>query len=450
MKKSWFTYFIFIGLVVLIAIVGGLWGKKKGTQVGERCELDKNPIRPLYEVKAFLTDQSFKKFCSIICAQIWHRENKEKIIYVTVVDEKTGQSFDSSLALFVESEVIAVPEVKSRIHTFVKKEDALAHAQRFKGKLIENPFGTQYIPFIGISFEKVNVGVLPILDALPFYLATSKPIFKENRLDVQVLSFLSEKERDEALVSGSVDAIVTDLPSGILLNQRGKGFSIVRTVMRTNPRRPMYALMTSSKDIMNLIQVKGKSIAITKDLNSRFIAEKLLQEEGLRPEELGWIIKDDMESVFKFLFKEEVKVALFREPFVTYSTKRGAKIVSDDAMKALGISVILFSNEFMNRHPESIKKFLFGYEQAVLAINYQPDQYRALLVEKGGLPKEIKSRYPMPIFEGANAPDEFEVAPVVEWLVKNKHISKPIPYQELVKLDFLPNPENVGLAFCCR
>ena len=72
MKKSWFTYFIFIGLVVLIAIGGGLWGKKKGTQVGERCELDKNPIRPLYEVKAFLTDQSFKKFCSITCAQIWH------------------------------------------------------------------------------------------------------------------------------------------------------------------------------------------------------------------------------------------------------------------------------------------------------------------------------------------------------------------------------------------
>jgi NitT/TauT family transport system substrate-binding protein len=447
MKKSWI---IFISIVIILAIIGGLWGRKKGTRAGDRCEVDKTIINPMFEVRAFLKDQSLKKFCCIACAQVWHQENKDKVIYFTVVDEKAGQSFDSSLAFFVESEVIAVPRVKNRVHTFSNKADALAHAQQFKGRWIENPFGTQYIPSIGISFEKVNVGILPTPDALPFYLATSKPIFKENRLDVQVLSFLSEKERDEALVHGSVDAIVTDLPSGILLNQRGRGFSIVRTVMRTNPRRPMYALMTSSKDIMNLIQVKGKSIAISKDLNSRFIAEKLLHGEGLRPEELRWIIKDDMESVFKSLFKDEVKVALFREPFVTYSMKRGAKILSDDAMKALGISVILFSNEFMNRHPESIKKFLFGYEQAVLAINYQPDQYRALLVDKGGLPKEIRSRYPMPIFEGANAPDEFEVTPVVEWLVKNKHISKPIPYQELVKLDFLPNPENVGLAFCCR
>ena len=118
MKKSWLTYFIFIALVVIIAIAGGLWTKKKRTQGGERCEVDKTPIRSLYEVKAFLTDQSFKKFCSIPCAQIWQREYKNKVIYFTVMDEKTGQSFDSSLAFFVESEVTTVPEVKSRIYAF--------------------------------------------------------------------------------------------------------------------------------------------------------------------------------------------------------------------------------------------------------------------------------------------------------------------------------------------
>jgi len=157
-----------------------------------------------------------------------------------------------------------------------------------------------------------------------------------------------------------------------------------------------------------------------------------------------------MESVFKSLLKDEVEIALFREPFITYSMKRGGRILLDDSLKALGISVILFSNEFINRNRESVKKFLFGYEQAVLSLNYQPDQSRPLLLEKGGLPKEIRNQYSMPIFEGANAPDEFEVAPVLEWLVKNGLISKPIPYKNLVTIDFLPNPDNVGLAFCCR
>jgi len=445
MKKRWF---IFISLIIIIALIGGLRGRKKGTQVGDRCEIDKTIINPMFEVRAFLKDQSIKKFCSVTCAQVWHQKNKEKAIYFTVVDEKTGQSLDSSLAFFVESEVVTIPESNSRIHTFSNKADALAHAQRFNGRLIENPFGVQFTP--SVVFEKVNVGVLPWLDALPLYLATWKPIFKENRLDVQVLSYSNEKERDEAIIQGNVDAVLTDLPSAILLNQRGKGFSIVRTVMRTNPRRPMYALMTNSKDIRNVIQVKGRNIALSKDLNSRFIAEELLHREGLKPEEVRWIIKDDMESVFKSLLKDEVEIALFREPFITYSMKRGGRVLLDDSLKALGISVILFSNEFINRNRESVKKFLFGYEQAVLSLNYQPDQNRPLLLEKGGLPKEIRNQYSMPIFEGANAPDEFEVIPVLKWLVKNGLILKSTPYKNLVTIDFLPNPENVGLAFCCR
>jgi NitT/TauT family transport system substrate-binding protein len=448
MKKSWFTYFIFIALIVMIAIAGGLWTKKKRTQEGDRCEVDKTPIRSLYEVKAFLTDQSFKKFCSIPCAQIWYRDNQDKTLYFAVVDERTGQSLDSSLAFFVESEMITVPELESRIHTFSNKSDALAHAEKFRGKLIENPFGNQFTP--SISFAKVNVGVLPWIDALPFHLATSKPIFKENRLDVKLVTFLNKKEMNEALISGKVDAIVADLPSGIFLNQGGKHFSVVRTIMRTNPRRPMYALVTSSKDVMKLNQMKGKRIVISSDLNSRFIAEMLFYSEGITSEGVKWIIKEDMDSVMKSLLKGESEMVLLREPFVTYAMLRKAKILLDDTLRALGLSVLVFSKEFMDRNGEVMKKFLYGYEQAVLSINYQPDQNRPLLLEKGGLPKEIRSRYSMPIFEGANAPDEFEVTPVVQWLVKKKLISKPILYKDLVTNGFLPNPENVGLAFCCR
>jgi NitT/TauT family transport system substrate-binding protein len=450
MKKSWVTYFIFISLVVIIAIAGGLWGRKKGGQGGERCEVDKSPIRPLYEVKAFLTDQSFKKFCSIPCAQIWQRENKDKVVYFTVVDEKTGQSFDSSLAFFVESRVTAVPEVKSRIHTFSNKTDALAHAQQLKGKLIDNPLGAQFIPTIKTPFEKVKVGGLPCLDLLPFHLATFKPIFRENRLDVEISTFPNEKERNEALVEGKVDAIVADLPSGILLNLGTKRFPVVRTVMRTNPRRPMYAFVTVTKEMTNPSLIKGNPVAISKDLSSRFVAETLLRGEGVSSGELKWILKEDMESVFRTLFGGEAKAALLREPFVTWAITRGSKNLLDDSMKSLGMSVILFSKEFVDKKPEAVKKFLFGYEQAVLALNYQPDRYRTLLMEKGGLPEGIKDKYPMPILEGANAPSESEVAPVVEWLIKKNFIPKPISYKELVTLNFLPNPENVGLAFCCR
>jgi hypothetical protein len=56
----------------------------------------------------------------------------------------------------------------------------------------------------------------------------------------------------------------------------------------------------------------------------------------------------------------------------------------------------------------------------------------------------------MPIFEGANAPSESELEPVLEWLVKNGLLRRDITYAELVNPQFLPNPKEVGLAFCCR
>jgi NitT/TauT family transport system substrate-binding protein len=176
----------------------------------------------------------------------------------------------------------------------------------------------------------------------------------------------------------------------------------------------------------------------------------LLHSEGMTSEDVKWIIKEDMDSIMRSFMEGKSEMALLREPFVTWAVSRGSRIFLDDSMRSLGVSVLLFSREFMEKKPEVVKKFLFGYEQSVLALNYQPDWYRPLLIDKGGLPQEIKKKYPMPIFEGAGAPSESEVAPVVQWLVKKNFISKSIPYKELVTLNFLPNPENVGLAFCCR
>ncbi len=358
MKKRWITYIIFIVLMILIAVGGGVWTKKKKAPAGgERCVVDNTPINPVYEVKAFLMDQSVKKFCSIPCAQHWQRENKEKILYITVVDEKTGQSLDSSLAFFVESERVNVPQVKSRIHVFSNKADAIAHANSYKGRFIDNPFGTSFIP--STSFEKVNVGILPWIDALPLHLATIKPIFKENRLEVKLFSFPNEKEMGDALLNGNVDAIVTDLPYGILLNQGGKRFSVVRTIMRTNPRRPLYALMSLSNDHMKTSHAKGKRVAITGDLNVRFIAEMLLYGEGVSPEDVSWMIKEDMGSVLKSLIERSSDMAFLREPFVTYAKIKKANVLLDDTLKALGLSVLLFSKEFIDRKAEAVRKLLY-------------------------------------------------------------------------------------------
>jgi len=104
-----------------------------------RCDYDGVRIEPIYAVYFILKDGTEKKFCSIVCASMSFSDLKGQIKKVTVVDEASGTKISVSQAYFVESEVVTVPHVKNRIHVFVKREDAIKHLQKFKGRWIENP-----------------------------------------------------------------------------------------------------------------------------------------------------------------------------------------------------------------------------------------------------------------------------------------------------------------------
>lgn len=133
----------------VVALLGGILGKKTGKLVKEkgegaetdlRCAYDGTKIRPLYQADAFPADGTALSFCSIYCATRWLESNKDKVKYFMLTDEVTGQKFEPTLGYFVESDLVTIPEVKNRIHAFATKEDALKHAKQFHGKLIENPF----------------------------------------------------------------------------------------------------------------------------------------------------------------------------------------------------------------------------------------------------------------------------------------------------------------------
>ena len=135
LKKGWIVSFI----IVVIVLLGFVWAIKKGASA-DRCDYDGTRIEPLYAVYFSLQDGSEKKFCSVVCASMSFSALKKQIKEVRVTDESSGAKIISSQAFFVESEMVTVPHVKNRIHAFAKKEDALKHIQKFKGRWVENPF----------------------------------------------------------------------------------------------------------------------------------------------------------------------------------------------------------------------------------------------------------------------------------------------------------------------
>lgn len=439
-----------------VALIGGILGKKGGKGQNEetdqrllRCAHDGTKINPMYEVDAYLVDKTTMRFCSIYCATRWHENNRNKIIYFTVSDEVTGNKFDSTLGHFVESDLVTIPEVNNRIHAFAVKEDALTHVKQFNGKLIENPFGTAFVLPQIARMDTLIIGTPLVPDSMPVKVAVFKPIFKENMLNVKIVSFGGDKEGKRLLSKGFVDGIICDLPTGLVLAKGSPSVRIVKNVLRANPYRALFALVAGPEArVESVADLKGKIIAVPKGVSFRFYTEYYLRSDDVP---LNKVVIREVENVAKawdLLNKGEVSAALLRTPYTDMAIKKGMTRLADDR-NSPWMSVLVLKESVIKKKFKVIERFIFALEQSVLALNLKPDDFLGLLQKQGGIPKEGRTWFPMPIFEGANCPSPDEIEIILNWLDKKGLLNKETPYEELINPNFLPDPNDVGLAFCC-
>jgi len=340
--------------------------------------------------------------------------------------------------------------VKNRIHAFYVEEDALMHAKQFNGKTVKNPFGAAFVLPKVAQFDKIRVAVPSLPDSIPIKLAIFRPIFKENRLDVSITLFDGEEKSKRLLREGSVEGLICDLPTGLLLAKGTPSTRIVKNVLRANPYRCLFALV-SGPDVkmQDFVGMEEKSIALPRGLSFRFYAEYYLKSLEVPLDKVALREVEDVAKAWELLKKGEVSAAVLRTPYSDIAVQKGMSFVADDR-NLPWMSVLVLKESVIKEKFEVLKRFIFALEQSVLALNLKPDEFRTLLQEEGGIPKEARKKFPMPIFEGANAPAADEIETIMAWLDEKGLLSKETPYEDLVNPNFLPNPKDVGLAFCCR
>jgi ABC-type nitrate/sulfonate/bicarbonate transport system substrate-binding protein len=380
----------------------------------------------------------------------WLTQNKDRVAYVVVTDETTGQKFDTSLGWFVESEIVTVPQVKNRIHAFARKDDAIVHAKQFNGALIENPFGAAFQLPAAARFPTLAVAAPRLPDALPLRLAVFKPIFKENRLNVSIVEVKGEADAEAALSNGSAEALFCDLPTALVLAHRNPEVKIIKNALRANPFRPLFALVAGQHSpVRDAADLGGQRVALPKGISFRLYLDLFLAAAGVPASAVNVLEVDDSAAAWAALTRAEVSAALLRTPYTDAAIKRGMTLLADDR-NLPWTSVLVVKTSVLEEKPDAVKKFVFGLEQAVLALNLKPDEYRGLVASEAGLPPKMARDFPTPIFEGANAPSREEIEPILSRLKERQALGRPKSADDLVDTRFLPDPAGVGLAFCCR
>ncbi|WP_341479007.1 ABC transporter substrate-binding protein [Heliobacterium chlorum] len=285
----------------------------------------------------------------------------------------------------------------------------------------------------------VKLGVLPIEDNLPFYVAEQEGMFKNKNMDVTLVPFASAQERDAALQAGQIDGEVADLVAVGLLQKSGTPVKVAAVGLGVTPQEGRFALLASPKSGINSVaDLKNVPVAVSENSIIEFVDDQLLSDAGFHADEMKKTAIPKMPIRLQMLLSDQVKAAILPDPLAFLAEKQGAKLIADDTKKNISQTVLLFRQDSVEKKGEALKKVVQVYGEAGEAMTKEPNKYRSLVVEKANIPKEIQGSYALPTFSKPVPPTKEEVASVINWMVSKKLLDKAYTYEELVDTTLAP------------
>jgi NitT/TauT family transport system substrate-binding protein len=287
---------------------------------------------------------------------------------------------------------------------------------------------------------KLRIAVLPIIDALPFYVAEKEGLFAQYNVQVEFIPVGSAAERDQIIAAGQADGMINDLVSVALYNRDVVQVQVVRFARVADANTAMYRVLAAKDSgIQSPAGLAGVPIGMSEATVIDYVTARLLEKEGLAPEQIQSLAVPKLPERMALLGAGELKAATLPEPFGTMAMSAGAVVIVDDSQyPEYGYSVISFRKAVIDQSPQSIAGFLAAVEAAALKINQDGETYRPLLGEYQLAPPDVQASYPMPVFPAASVPGEAQFADVISWAMSRALIENELPYAESVTSDYLP------------
>lgn len=298
--------------------------------------------------------------------------------------------------------------------------------------------------FIGCSSEpepaSLRMAVLPILDALPMYVAEEQGYFAEENLKVEFVPVTSAAERDQIIQADQADGMINEILSTLFYNEDAQDIVIVRYARVAYPDYPQfYILAAGNSGIETLEDLKGQDIGISEGTIIEYSVDRLLQAEGFQPDDIKTVAVPRIPDRMALLNSGELPAANLPDPLASLAVQGGAKVLVDDSSHPeFGHSVISFRKDVVDNNPEAIERFLAAIEKAVNDINSDKGQFSGLLSERSLVPEPLLGSYTIPDFPEASVPPISQWEDVLDWALSKGYIESELQYEDSIDDSYLP------------
>jgi NitT/TauT family transport system substrate-binding protein len=287
--------------------------------------------------------------------------------------------------------------------------------------------------------KSLKMGLLPVLDVLPFYIAQDKGYFEAEGVKVELVPVKSAQERDALMQAGEIDGQLTDLISTVLFDQEKSQVKVVAKARKAYADFPQFRIIAGPGVTVNgpadLANVK---VGISQNTVIQYLNDRLLTEWGLSADQIAIEEVSAIPTRFEMLMNGQLKAALLPDHLAQAAIAAGGSLVVDDAaIPQYSQSVLAFSTTSLESKPEAVQAFLRAWNKAVADINKDPNAYRDVLIEKTRVPESIQGAYNVPQFPENEITSESEWADVVQWAQEKGLIKNIVAYKDAIDTSFM-------------
>jgi NitT/TauT family transport system substrate-binding protein len=228
----------------------------------------------------------------------------------------------------------------------------------------------------------LKLAVIPVLETLPLYVADSEGLFAAQGVRVEFIPAASAPVRDQLIASGEADGMINEVLTTMLNNREQVQVQIVRYARTATAEAPLFRLLASAKSgITSAQELKGVEIGVSQGTIIEYLTDRLLQAEGLSPDEIKTVAVPGISDRMALLESGELSAAMLPDPLSSLAILQGAAVALDDTSHPeYSFSTITFRKTVIDQQPQAIRAFLAAMEEAVEMINADPTRWDALAV----------------------------------------------------------------------
>ena len=276
--------------------------------------------------------------------------------------------------------------------------------------------------------NKLTLGVMGSIDAVPIVIAQEKGYFEEEGVDLDLQIFKAAKDRDAALTAGALDGVICDEVAISIYQNQDMDMKITGT---TNGSWTLVAGKDSGVD--SISDLNGKKVGISENTMIDYLAHYIAVNNGMKSTDIEKVAIPAMPARLEALKNNQIDAAILPAPFNDTAIADGGKEITTIYNNDIQISVIAFLQKVIDSNPEAIKGFYRAYNKAVnFIIENDIKEYEDVIISTVGYAEEMRGNIVIPEFKTNYLPSEEKVQEVFDWAKDKGLITKDIKAKDVI------------------